>query len=780
MKIAYGISSPAPETKSEISRLTREAYENNPALREPVAILAPDRRAFLGTVFSAGAFVLAAQATAPSAEAAPVSWQPSVYLGFEPNGQVVITAHRSEMGTGSKTSLPVVLAEELDVDWKTVRVEQALGDEKYGSQNTDGSCSVRDFVQAMHDAGATARLMFERAAAQKWNVPAAEVKLSMGAVTHARTKKSATLGELVSLAAAQPVPAKAELKYRDPATYRYIGKDVPMVDQAGILRGTATFGIDAKRPGMLYAMVERPPVYDSKLKTVDNSEALKVPGVVQTVNLPGFQQPHLFQQLGGVAVLGNSTWAVLQARKKLKIDWDLNPAHASFNSAAYKSELFDSAHKPGKVVRNRGNFDQAFAAAPKKHEADYYVPMLSHAPMEPPVALAEFNNGKLECWCPTQNPQAVQDAVAAALGIKKTDVICHVTLLGGGFGRKSKPDYVVEAALLSKATGKPVKVVWTREDDIKFDYYHSVAAMHMKAGLAANGNIESWLFRSAFPPIASTFAAGAQYGAEFETGMALNELLFDVPNLRSENCPAKHHVRQGWMRAVTHLFHAFAVHSFVDEIAHMNNTNYVDYFLKILGPDRHVDLTPDGTKAWNNGQSVEKFPLDTGRLRRVLEMAADKSGYAKFKNTPNRAIGICAHRSFVSYVASAVEIAIDARGNLTIPNVWTVADVGQIVMRDRVKAQFEGAAAFGTSLAMMGEITADAGRITQGNFNNYPVARMKEAPQKVDVTIVESKAPHAGVGEPGAPIIAPAITAAIFAATGKRIRELPIKRTKLG
>jgi isoquinoline 1-oxidoreductase beta subunit len=797
MKINYGTSFPAPEnepassaaplaagaailaapkTVSAIADLTKQAYAQLGDIS--IGKIDADRRGFLGAVFSTGALVLMANFATETAEAA-VAWQPSAYLGFEPNGQVVITAHRSEMGTGSKTSLPVVLADELDVDWKSVRVEQALGDTKYGSQNTDGSCSVRDFVKAMHEAGATARLMFERAAAQKWGVPAGEVALQMGKVTHARSKKTATLGELVSAAAALPVPAKHELRYKDPAQYRYIGKDVAMVDQHNVIMGKATFGMDAKRPGMLYAMIERPPVYDSKVKSFDNSEALKVAGVAQTVALPGFKQPHAFQQTGGVAVLGNSTWAVMQGRKKLKVEWDLNPEHAGFNSTAYKAELFDSAHKPGKVVRNRGDFEKAFTGATKTHQADYYVPMLSHAPMEPPVAVAEFKDGKVECWCPTQNPQAVQDAVAAAMGIKNTDVICHVTLLGGGFGRKSKPDYVVEAALLAKATGKPVKVVWTREDDIKFDYYHSVAAMHMKAGLDAGGKIDSWLFRSAFPPIASTFAPGMQYGAEFEVGMALNELLFDIPNLRSENCPAKHHVRQGWMRAVCHLFHAFGAHSFVDEIARMNNSNYVDYFLKILGPDRKVDLTKDGVKPWNNGQSTEVFPMDTGRLRRVLEMAAEKSGYGKYKHTKNRAIGICAHRSFVSYVASAVEIAIDDQGNLTIPNVWTVADVGQIVMPDRVKSQFEGAAVFGTSLAMMGEITADAGRITQGNFNNYPVARMKESPQKIDVTIVDSKAAHAGVGEPGAPVIAPAITAAIFAATGKRIRELPIQRTKL-
>ncbi len=803
MKITYGTSFPAPENQpqesslpgeatlasaaallaapkgvSEIARLTREAYAKHGDECRVVEVLSVDRRGFLSTIFSAGAMVLGTTLLTDQANAA-AGWQPSVYLGFEPNGQIVITAHRSEMGTGSRTSLPLVVAEELDVDWKTVRVEQATGNTKYGSQNTDGSCSVRDFVEAMHIAGATARLMLERAAAKKWGVAEGQVSLHMGKVTHAASKRSASLGELVALAAALPVPAKGELRFKKSAEYRYIGKTVPVLDQHDIVTGKAVFGMDAKRPGMLYASVERPPVYDSKLKSCDDAETLKVKGVQKTVQLPPFKQPHLFQQLGGVAVVANSTHAAMQGRKKLKVEWDLNAAHAGFASDSYKKDLFTSVHKSGQVVRNRGDFDKAFAGAAKTHEADYYTPMLAHVPMEPPVAVAEWNNGKVEAWCPTQDPQAVQTAVAAAMGIKPEDVTCHVTLLGGGFGRKSKPDYVVEAALISKATSKPVKVVWTREDDIRFDYFHSVAAMHMKGGLDASGKVNSWLFRSAFPPIASTFAAGAEYGADFETGMGLNELLFDVPHIRAENCPAKNHVRQGWMRAVCHLFHAFAIHSFVDELAHLNNSNYVDYFLKILGSDRNVDLSKDGVKPWNNGMSTDTFPMDTGRLRRVLEQCAEKSGYAKFTNTKHRAIGIAAHRSFLTYVATAVEIAIDDAGVLTIPHVWTVADLGQVVMPDRVRAQFEGAAVFGTSLAMMGEITAEAGQIKQSNFHNYPVARLKQSPQKIDVTIVDSKAPHAGAGEPGAPVIAPALTAAIFAATGKRIRELPINKTKL-
>src|SRR5215467_11372746 len=790
MKCTYGTSFPAPEkqeannaalpgvvTGGVFASLARAGYANRKDLRVAIESVPVDRRGFLGAAFTAGAWVLGANFLPESADAA-ASWQPSVYLGFEPNGTVVITAHRSEMGTGSRTSLPLVVADELDVDWKNVRVEQAIGDKRYGSQNTDGSCSVRDFVAAMHQAGATARLMLERAAAEQWNVPAGEVALKNGVVAHAKSNRRANIGDLVA-AAKLPVPKKEELRFKEPTEYRYIGKNVAVVDQHQIVTGAAVFGQDTRHPGMLYASIERPPVYDSKVKSFDNSESLKVKGVRQTVQIPGFTQPHLFQQVGGVAVLADSTWAAMQGRKKLKAEWDVNPAHAGYDSPAYKQELFGSVHKAGKVVRNRGNFDAAFSGAAKKLEADYYTAMLAHASMEPPAAVAEFRDGKVEAWAPVQDPQAVQQTVAAVLGLKEEDVTCHVTLLGGGFGRKSKPDFVAEAAILSKATGKPVKVVFSREDDIRNDFYHSVAAMHLKGGIDSGGKLESLLFRSAFPPIASTFQPGAEYGMDVETGMCLNELLFDVPHIRAENGPAKNHVRIGWLRAVCHNFHAFAVHSFVDELAHLNNSNYVDFFLKTLGPDRHVDLTKDGVKPWNNGKSTDDFPLDTGRMRRVLEACAAKSGYAKFANGKGRGIGIAVHRSFLSYIATAVEVNVDSKGSVTIPNVWTVADVGQVVMPDRVRAQFEGAAVFGTSLAMMGEITAEAGKIVQSNFHNYPVARMKESPRKIDVTIVESNERHAGAGEPGVPVMAPAIASGIFAATGKRIRDLPIKHTKL-
>ncbi|BDC51655.1 aldehyde dehydrogenase [Bryobacterales bacterium F-183] len=736
------------------------------------------RRELIQGAISAGALVLGAKLIPQNAEAAPTAWNPSVYLGLEADGTVVVIAHRSEMGTGIRSVLPMVVADELGADWKRVRVEQALGDAKYGSQNTDGSCSIRDFVDAMHVAGASARLMLQRAAAAKWNVKAEDTKADNGYIVHTASGKKLAFGELVADASKLPVPAKEDLKFKPASEYKYIGKDVPMIDAVPVTTGTGVFGIDAKMPGMLIAMVERPPVMGGTVQSFDDTEAKKVPGVAQTVQLDTFKGAPVFQQLGGVAILANSTWAAMQGRKKLKIEWNNSP-NAAFDSESYKTELRNKAKATQKVVRNVGNVDAEFAKGGKIVEAEYYVPLLSHAPMEPPAAVAEYKDGKVVTYCATQNPQAVQDAVAGALGIDKKQVECHVTLLGGGFGRKSKPDYVVEAALLSRKTNKPVKVVWTREDDIRFDYYHSVAAMYMKASLGADGKPTAWLQRSVFPTIGSLFANGAEYGQEFEMGMGWTDLPFDLANHRAENGPAKNHVRIGWMRAVANIYHAYAIHSFADELAVAAGKDRVDYLMSLLGPSRKVDFTGQGMKVWNNGQSLDKYPIDTGRLKNVLELAATKSGWANKKPGNRSALGVAVHRSFVSNVAAVVQVDVDDKGKVTIPRVDIAADCGQIIHPDRVKAQFEGAAVFGTSIAMLGEITAKDGRVVQRNFNDYPVARMPEAPKEVHVHIVPSKEPHAGVGEPGVPPIAPAICNAIFAATGKRVRDLPVKRHNL-
>jgi isoquinoline 1-oxidoreductase beta subunit len=531
--------------------------------------------------------------------------------------------------------------------------------------------------------------------------------------------------------------------------------------------------MDAAMPGMVYASVEHPPVLGQKIKSYDDKAALKVRGVKQTLTIETFKPPHHFQPLGGVAVIADNTWSAFQGRKALKIDWDASP-HAVYNSGSFRKTLESTARQPGKVVRNLGDVDAEFAKGGKIIEAEYYAPHLAHAAMEPPVAVAEYRDGKVLAWAPTQSPQAVQETIAGVLGIKKEDVTCHVTLLGGGFGRKSKPDQVAEAAVLSKQLGKPVKVVWTREDDIQFGFFHSVAAMYMKAAVGPDGKPTAWLQRTVYPPIGSTFDVNAKY-ADDEMGLGWNNLPFDIPNHRAENGPADAHVRIGWMRSVANVYHAFAIHSFADELANAGNKDSVQYLLELIGPPRIVPVRLDPDEQ----EEEKRYPLDTARLRRVVELVAEKSGWGKRPHGNGHGFGIAAHRAFFTYVATVVEVEVDGKGQVRIPHVWTAVDSGTVVAPDNVRNQMEGAASFGASLALLSEISVTNGVVNQSNFNDYELVRMDSAPKHTSVYIVESDAPPAGVGEPGVPPFAPAFYNAIHAATGKRIREMPLSKTKL-
>ena len=743
------------------------------------------RRRFLtGGVIAAGALVLGVgyyrkllpgQKLPEETNADHATLHPSVYLGINPDGTVWIVAHRSEMGTTSRTTLPLVVADELDADWKRVKIEQAIGDQRYGDQNTDGSHSIRSFYDAMREAGATARFMLIQAAAHEWGVPAAQCETDLHVVVHRSTNRRAGYGELASAAAKLPVPDKRELKLKQKTAWRYIGKGEVSYDLQALVSGKAIYGMDARAEGMVYASVERPPVLGGKVKSYDDKEALKVAGVRQTVPIDPFQAAPAFQPLGGVAVIADNTWAAFQGRKKLKISWD-NGANETYNSDQYKNELRETSHSPCKVVRNIGDADAVFAKSGKVHEADYYVPLLAHASMEPVVALAEFRDGKATLWAPTQNPQAAQDIVSKQLGIPKEDVICHVTLLGGGFGRKSKPDYVAEAAVLSKKTGRPVKVVWTRADDIKFDYYNAVASMYMKAALGAHGKPTAWLQRSVFPPIPSIFDVNTVYGDPGHLQQGWTDIPYDLSNLRVENGPAKAHVRIGWLRSVANIYHAFGIQCFTDELAHAAGRDPLDYLLDLIGNPRTIDFK--GVEYPNYGASMDAYPWETGRLRHVTEMVAEKSGWGKRKHGKGTGVGIAAHRSFLTYVATVVEVEVNDQGEVRIPRVDMVLDAGLVVNPEATRAQFEGAAVFGTSVVRSGEITATKGAINQSNFQDYPVARITEAPYQTNVHIVESDAPPAGVGEPGVPPFVAALCNAIFDATGKRVRDLPI--TKLG
>jgi isoquinoline 1-oxidoreductase beta subunit len=679
------------------------------------------------------------------------------------------------MGTTSRTTLPLVVADELDADWKRVKIEQAIGDKRYGDQNTDGSHSIRSFYDAMREAGATARFMLIQAAAKQWGVPAGECETDLHVVVHRATSRKAGYGELASAAAKLPVPPKEELKLKPKSAWRYIGKGEVSYDLEALVTGKAVYGMDARLEGMVYASIERPPVLGGKVKSYDDKEPLKVAGVRQIIPLDPFQPPPAFQPLGGIAIIADNTWAAFQGRKKLNIVWDNGP-NETYNSDSYKNEMRATSHNPCKVVRNIGDADAAFAKGGKIHEADYYVPLLAHAAMEPLVALAEFKDGKATLWAPTQNPQAVQDIVSKELGISKADVICHVTLLGGGFGRKSKPDYVAEAAVLSKKMGRPVKVVWTREDDIKFDYYNAVASMYMKAALGANGKPTAWLQRSVFPPIPSIFDVNAVYGDAAHLQQGWTDIPYDLPNLRIENGPAKAHVRIGWLRSVANIYHAFGIQCFTDELAHAAGRDPLEYLLDLIGQPRTIDFK--GVEYPNYGASLETYPWETGRLRHVTELVAEKSGWGKRKHGKGTGVGIAAHKSFLTYVATVVEVEVNDQGEVRISRVDVALDAGLVVNPEATRAQFEGAAVFGTSVARTGEITATKGVIDQSNFQDYPVARINEVPGQTNVYIVDSDAPPAGVGEPGVPPFIAAFCNAIFAATGKRVRDLPI--TKLG
>lgn len=699
----------------------------------------------------------------------------NAFLAIAPSGIVTIVAHRSEMGQGIRTSLPMVLADELGADWQQVRIEQAPGDEKtFGNQDTDGSRSLRHFYKPMREVGAAARLMLERAAARRWNVPPSEVETQEHRVVHRASNRTLGFGELAAEAAKLPSPKPAEITLKPASALRFVGKGVPGADLHDITVGRARYGADIVLPGMKFAVVARPPVYGGTVKSFDPAPALAKPGVERVIALKGLPPPSGFQPVGGVAVIAKSTWAAMQGRAALDVKWDDGP-NAAYDSAVYRRELEANVRKAGRRASSRGDVDTALAGAAKTVSADYYAPHHAHATMEPPAAVATVTKNACEVWAPTQNPQGARAELAKALGLTVEQVTVHVTLLGGGFGRKSKPDFIIEAALLSREVGAPVKVQWTREDDIRHDYYHTVAAQHLEAGLDAGGKPVAWLHRTAFPAIGSTFAPNTNYAAPFELGMGVTDLPFDIPNLRTENCEAPPHVRIGWFRSVLNIPQAFAVGSFADELAHAAGRDPRDYLLSLIGPDRLIDISVDGKPAWNYGESTEAYPYDAARLRGVVELATAKAGWGRTL-PKGRALGLAAHRSFVTYVAAVVEVETTAKGGLTVPRVDIAVDCGLAANPDRVRSQLEGAAIMGLTIALGGEITFSQGRVDQQNFADFDVLRIDTAPREIHVHIVPSTAIPGGAGEPGVPPIAPALCNAIFAATGRRIRALPVGR----
>ncbi|MCF6167907.1 molybdopterin cofactor-binding domain-containing protein [Lutibacter sp.] len=680
-----------------------------------------------------------------------VDFNPNLFVQLNSDGSLILIASRSEMGNGVRTSLTSIIADEMEADWNKVIVKQATGDAKYGDQNTDGSRSVRYLYETMRKMGAMAKAMLISAAAKKWQVPGSECTAKNHFVTHSSGEKIG-FGDLVEIAKTLETPKEYVLK--SPKDFKYIGKKLRSIDAEDYVKGKAIFGLDKRLPNMKFVAIARCPVTFGTVKSFDKSEALKVAGVEAIIEIPRVEKP--FGALGGVAVIASNTWAAFKGKEALKIEWDFGD-NKSYNSKTYMAEITANVHKQGKVAKDVGNINKAFKNAHKIIESTYQLPHLSHAPMEVPNAVAWVQGDSCEVWAPTQAPQTTRKEVIDYLKTSEEKVTINVTFLGGGFGRKSKPDYVVEAVMLSKELNAPVQVVWTREDDIKHDYYHTVSAQYLKASLDKNGNVTGWLHRFALPSIVSTFSPGVDYAAGFEIASASN-IPFDIKNMKIEVGKALAMVRIGWLRSVINIPHGFSENVFADELAYAANKDPLEFRLNLIGKDRIED-------------TQNEIKYNTARLKNVLKIVVKNAEWGK-QLPENHAYGLAVHYSFYSYVASIVEVSVINK-KVKVHNVFTAIDCGTVVNKDTVKAQMEGSAIFGMSLAFYGKITAKDGAIEQSNYDNYKMIRMHEIP-KVHVEIVESSEKPTGVGEPGVPVIAPAIVNAIFKATGKRYHNLPL------
>ncbi|MFT5256791.1 MAG: isoquinoline 1-oxidoreductase beta subunit [Arenicella sp.] len=689
------------------------------------------------------------------------SFQPNLFIHLQKNGNVTLIASRSEMGQGIRTSLASAIADELEADWQYVSVAQAIGHEKYGNQNTDGSRSVRTRLEPMRKMGATAKMMLITAAAKKWNVAETACKAENHFVINKDTNEQIFFGDLVADAANLPTPNEKNIQLKKVEDFKYIGKTLKSVDLKDFTHGTATYGIDIRMPNMKFAAIARSPVTFGSVKSFTKDKAEKIAGVEAIFEMPRLVPPtgKFFGMLGGVAVIANNTWAAFQGKLALDIQWNKGP-NENFDSDEFKKILTKRVQKTGKLVPGaRGNVNTAFDTAAKTVEATYHVPFLVHAPMEVPNATAWFQGDKIEVWAPVQDPQTARSELSHFFEIPVENITVHVTFLGGGFGRKSKSDFVVEAVAISKKINAPVQVVWTREDDIQHSFYHATSAQYLKGSIDNNGKVTGWLQRVGFPSIVSSFKPLSDYGSGFELNQGFTNNPYAIENFRLENAKAEAHLRIGWMRSVVHIHSGFGINSFVDELAFAAQKDPVQFHLDLLGEDRIIE-----------GKS--KFPFNSKRFKNVLTTTAKMANWGE-KLAEGHGLGIAIHYSFYSYVATVVEVSVLEK-KVKVENIWTTIDCGLALNKDNITNQLEGAAIFGMSLALYGKISTKEGAVVQNNFFDYQMTRMKDAP-KIHINIVDAMhEPPTGVGEPGVPVIAPAICNAIFNATGERVRSLPL------
>ncbi|HEX3323149.1 MAG TPA: xanthine dehydrogenase family protein molybdopterin-binding subunit [Terriglobales bacterium] len=668
------------------------------------------------------------------------AFSPNAYLKITPDNKITVVVARSEMGQGVRTALPMILAEELDADWKTIRIEQAGASTLFGDQSTGGSASVRTTWDPMRKAGATAREMLISAAALQWSVGRDTCKAENGAVIHTPTNRKATYGELASKAATLAVPTDAPLK--KPADYKIVGTRLPRIDTPSKTNGTAEFGIDFRLPGMKYAFLERCPVFGGKVANFDDGAAKQVSGVTYVGKIGD----------SSVAVVADSIWAAMEGRRALKVTWDEGP-HKDLTSAAVMDGLKKATDGKSVSLYSAGNVT---SAAGRRHTAEYELPFMCHAPMEPGNCTAHFQGSKLEMWAPTQVPQDCRDTVAQLLSLPPEKVIVNVTLMGGGFGRRLEHDYAVEAALVSKAINGPVKVMWTREDDMKNSPYRPSSFHKLTASLDSEGYPAAFTHRIIAPSIS------AQKGYPIEGGVDPDlkdeaPLVYPFANASLEYVQTESAIPLAWMRAVYALQVGFASESFIDELAAAAGKDPLEYRLHILSKDTEIKYF-DAT--WH-----------PARMKAVLEMVRHKSGWGQPLPAGHHR-GVACFGCFSTYMAEVVEISME--GNKPkVHRVVAVTDCGQVVNPAILEQQIQGGIVYGLANALRAQITIDKGRTVQANFDEYSPIRMNECP-KVEAYFVQSTESPTGIGEPSIPPLAPAICNAIFAATKKRVRKLPI------
>ncbi|MFZ0593456.1 MAG: xanthine dehydrogenase family protein molybdopterin-binding subunit [Bryobacteraceae bacterium] len=678
------------------------------------------------------------------------------WVKIDRTGVVTLIYSKSEMGQGVSTSLPMILAEELGVDWKNVKVGHAPVEPAYSNQGTFGSHSVTSMWMPLRTAGATARELLIAAAAQRWGVAPVSCTAKAGAVWHGDSKLS--YGELVESASRLPAPDLSTVPLKNPANFELIGKSVPRLDIPAKTDGSAIFGLDVRVPGMTYAMVERCPVFGGKVKSFDASKAKAIRGVHDVFEI----EPEIqgMRAWGGVAVLAESTYLALEARKQLKIDWNYGPAvHESSETLRRQFRaLVDSRMK---VVLDLGDAEAAIANAPprKKIECDYELPFEAHATMEPMNCTVHIQSDRAEASAPTQNPNAVHSVIAKLTGLPPEKIQVHTMYLGGGFGRRGADDYAIEAAQIAKRTGKPVQLVWSREDDTTHDFYRPASYHRISGALDADGNILAWRHKCASTSLVGWRNPNAPPESS-ELGCTL-QMPYLTKNYRLEYSPASSAVPRGYWRSVEASFIGFVMESFVDEMAHAAQADPYEFRVQKLGERRLV----------KNALSDRGRPLDTGRLKAVLQLAAEKGDWGK-PMPPGEGRGIACHYSMNSYVANVVEVAV-RHGSVRVNRIVSAADVGTPVHPDGIRAQVEGAIVYGLTAALKSQITIEGGHTVQTNFNNFAALAMNETP-RIEVHIVPSTVAPTGIGEPGLPPAAPALMNAIFAATGKRIRRLPL------